>query len=98
MLPIDDVDPVVADDEIDEELITTPEEGALTAEEEPALLDVAIPELAPELEADMKKALVEDELEEAPDGDAPKAKTHQVPQHYIDQELTWEDLIDKNSI
>jgi len=93
MNPLDDDIEIVADDE---EQVSTPEEEALGVVEEPPPVDLAIPELAPELEVELKKALAVDELDE--NSETPKAKTHQVPQKWIDQELRWEDWIDKGSI
>lgn len=57
---------------------------------------VAAPDLDPEVEEEIKRAQVPDEVDSS--GEVPKAKTHQIPQSLIDRDLTMEDLFDEGSI
>lgn len=92
--------PILINDDDDLDLpeedvqVTAPEEDALVlVEEEPAI----VPELDPEIEAEINRALVPGELEEGDDS-TPKAKTHQIPQSLIEKELEPDDLLDEGSI
>ena len=83
----------------DEEL-DVPEDEVIDADPLPVADDaegaVAAPDLDPEVEEEIKRAQVPEEIEE--NGDVPKAKTHQIPQNLIDRDLTTEDLFDEGSI
>lgn len=83
----------------DEEL-DVPEDEVIDADALPVADDaegaVAAPDLDPEVEEEIKRAQVPEEIEE--NGDVPKAKTHQIPQNLIDRDLTTEDLFDEGSI
>jgi len=92
--PTDDEELDLPDEDVQDDVIV-PEEAVILADEEPA---VAVPELDPEIEAEISRALVNDELEETNGDEAPKAKTHQIPQSLIDKELEPDDLIDEGSI
>ncbi len=83
----------------DDELEVADEEAEANVEpviEGEAEAAVAVPDLDPEIEEEIKRALIPEVLDE--EGGAPKAKTHQIPQSLIDSELTAEDLYDEGSI
>lgn len=78
--------------EEEDEESKAPDEIVLPLEGEPAV----VPELDPEVEAEIKKAQVPEALEE--NSDIPKAKTQQISQALIERELSPEDLLDEGSI
>jgi len=91
--------PTDTDDELDideSDAEVAPEEGGLQLTEDAEPVAATVPELDPEVEAEIQKALVPDELEEGEE--VPKAKTHQIPVSLIEKELEWEDLLDSGSI
>jgi len=81
-VPDESVIGVVPDEDLADDEVVVPE----------AIID---PALDPAAMADVKRALVPDVLD---DGVVPKAKTQQVPSHWIHEPLRPEDLFDKGSI
>lgn len=83
-----------------QEELDIPEDEVLDVDTQPIASDaegaVVTPDLDPEVEEEIKRALVPEEIDE--NGEVPKAKTHQIPQSLIDRDLTAEDLFDEGSI
>lgn len=102
MVPHDDDLDILPDDDVDE---AHPEAIVLTPEddEDGSLIQAAaIPEIAPEIMAEIDDATLEGVLDES--SDIPRARTEELPLDAAgadgkkSDELDWEDLIDPGSI